>query len=154
MRDLVSGMRPAEMRSDAQRTDIAWLDRATHLCARIQDASSSDEIGLAKELGACLSVFENQPLSRFAFHSDLAVPADRANETISLAVIRSIRPHAGYMVSRGVEGEAIATIVCEEFCGEVTFTGKSEALALTGALLQGHIRAKAAQIDLDLNSQD
>lgn len=138
------------MISNMPAADVLWLDQATQLCARIQCSEIGEEIDVARAIVTCLASFErggNQPID---FAPDLEVSPDQANEAIAIAVIRAIRGQASYMVSRNVAGESIATIVHENFGGEATFIGQSEALALSGAFLQAHIQAKSDEIGVKL----
>lgn len=140
------------MTTKAPAADILWLDQATQLCARIQCSESGDEFAVAKAIVGCLETYANGSSQPLDFAPDLTVTPERANEAICIAVIRSIRDRASYLISRNIMGEAIATIVHEDFGDEVTFVGKSEALALLGAFLQGHILAKSHELGITLDS--
>lgn len=103
-------------------------------------------MAVAQALVRCLNTFTSTSDQPIGFAPDLEVRPERVIEEIALAVIRCIRERASYMISRNTVGESIATIVAEEFGGEVTFIGRSEALALTGALLQALIQVKTSEI--------
>lgn len=139
------------MTSKAPASDLAWLDQATQLCARIQCSESGDELAVAKAIAACLATYATNSSPPLDFSPDLTIAPELANEAICIAIIRSIRAKASYLISRNIMGEAIATIVHEDFGGEVTFVGKSEALALAGAFLQAHILAKSHELGITLN---
>lgn len=106
-----------------------------NIAKAVQNAEPGDEAGIFRSLMGCArrnnAVFQ-RVIDPATVDDDGLDPS--SNAMIVVALLRSLSPGAGYMLSRGPTGQCAASVALPGSDEDFPFVAASESLALMGAM--------------------
>lgn len=151
----MASRKKTDVRQVAQGSYLrGWIGELRDFCRTCQSA----EAGQEQDLANALSRLANDVPERVALPFEFTVPDYRkygdTNGYITAYCLGRIRNRMGYMMSRGINGNCLATVSFVTDCvepaslKELTFSARNEAFAVLGVIASVFIHYAGGETDL------